>query len=49
MKKAYSFVAVLWIRICDLNPDPVFYLNVDPDLGSQSNADPDPGQTFPSQ
>ncbi len=34
---------VLWIRIgFNADPDPVFYLNVDPDpdQGSQTNADP---------
>jgi hypothetical protein len=29
--------------------DPAFYLNPDPDLGSQPNADPDPGHTFTSR
>jgi hypothetical protein len=34
-----------------LDPDPAFYLIADPnpDTGSQTNADPDPGQTLPSQ
>ncbi len=34
------------------DPDPAFfYLSADPDLdaGSQTNADPDPGQTFKLQ
>ncbi len=31
------------------NPDPAFYLNADPDLGSQTNANSDPGQTLKSQ
>jgi hypothetical protein len=35
----------------DLDPDPAFYPNSDQDMepGSQTNADLDPGQTFPSQ
>jgi hypothetical protein len=44
---------VLWIRIgfkADL--DPAFYVNADPDPGSQTNADqadPDPGRTLKPQ
>jgi hypothetical protein len=45
---------VLGIRIgfnADANPDPAVYLIADQDPGSQtnSNPDPDPGQTLPSQ
>jgi hypothetical protein len=41
---------VLWIRIgFNANPDPAFYLNGDLDPGSQTNADPDPDQTFMSK
>ncbi len=39
---------MLWIRTgLRAGPDPAFYLNTDPDPGSQT--DPDPGQTLPSQ
>jgi hypothetical protein len=34
------------------DPDPAFYLDLNPDPDSQTNvihADPDPGQTLPSQ
>jgi hypothetical protein len=31
----------------DLERDPAFYLNAEPDLGAPTNADPDPGQTLP--
>jgi hypothetical protein len=31
------------------DPDPAFYLNAYPDTGSQTNTEPDPGQTLPSQ
>jgi hypothetical protein len=40
---------VLWIRIglnADPDPDPAYFLTADPELGSQTNADP--GQTFHS-
>jgi hypothetical protein len=41
---------VLWIRIgCNADPDPAFNLKADPDLGSQTYADPNPSQTFTSQ
>jgi hypothetical protein len=43
---------VLWIRIgFNVDLDPAFYLNADPDpdLGSHTNADPDPSQTLKSQ
>jgi len=41
--------AVSWICIgLSTDPDPAFYLSADPDLGSQTNADLDPGQTLPS-
>ncbi len=43
---------MLWIRTgFSTDPDPAFYLNADPDTGSQSNVDPipDPGQTLKSQ
>ena len=33
----------------DPDLDPAFYLNADPDIGSQTNADPYPDQTLPSQ
>jgi hypothetical protein len=33
----------MWIRIgFNADPDLAFYLNLDPNLGSQTNADPDP-------
>ncbi len=42
-----------WFHHFSAYPDPFFYLNADPDLdpdpGSQTNADPGPGQTLPSQ
>ncbi len=45
----YSFILVLCIRI-DFNADPdtdtAFYLNDDPDPGSPTTLDPDPGQTL---
>jgi hypothetical protein len=37
--------SVLWIRIADPDPEPAFYLSVDPDQGSQpmrAHANPDP-------
>ncbi len=43
---------MLWILIGfngDPDPYPAFYLGADPDLGSQTNAYPDPGQTLKSQ
>jgi hypothetical protein len=45
---------VLWIRIVfNSDPDTAFYLDADPDLdpdpGSQTNADTDPGRTLKSQ
>ncbi len=41
---------MLWI-LTGFNPDPGFYLNADPDPGSQTkiHADPDPDQTSKSQ
>ncbi len=56
IQEQFVFLAVLWIRIVfNANLDPAFYLNADPDQGSQTNAnldpypDPDPGQTLKSQ
>jgi hypothetical protein len=41
---------VLWIRIgLIMDPGPAFYLRVNPDPESQTNPDPDSGQTLPSQ
>jgi hypothetical protein len=55
--KFVKFAPVLWIRpVFQADPDPAFYLDpdpdffyLDPDLGRQSNADQDPGQTLKSQ
>jgi hypothetical protein len=46
-----TLLSVLWIRNdfnVDSDPDFAFYHNEDPnlDLGNQTNADPDPGQTM---
>jgi hypothetical protein len=38
----------MWIRIA-FNKDPNPAFNPDPNPGSQTNADPDPGQAFNSQ
>jgi hypothetical protein len=49
----HSFISVLCIRIgfsADLDQDTAFfYLNADPDPGSPTSVNPDPGQALYSQ
>ncbi len=42
-------MSLLYLSVVDTDSEPAFYLNTNPDRGSQTNADPDPGQTLPSQ
>jgi hypothetical protein len=47
-----NFNSILAMRIrigFSANPRPAFYLKADPDAESQTNANPDLGQTLPSQ